>query len=72
MLCVAGSAPALFSAGRRADSSPPPKESGTLRCGRELGRPVTGRLELDEWQARDGSNRSRVYVIGERIEFLGR
>src|SRR5690349_3528656 len=33
---------------------------------------VAGRLELDEWKAQDGSNRSRVYVIGERVEFLPR
>ena len=33
---------------------------------------VSGRLELAEWQARDGSKRQRLYVIGERVEFLGR
>jgi single-strand DNA-binding protein len=33
---------------------------------------VIGRLELDQWQAQDGSKRSRVYVIAERVEFLGR
>ena len=31
---------------------------------------VTGRLELDEWKAGDGSNRSRLYVIAQRVEFL--
>jgi single-strand DNA-binding protein len=33
---------------------------------------VTGRLELAEWEARDGSKRSRLYVIAERVDFLGR
>jgi single-strand DNA-binding protein len=33
---------------------------------------VIGRLELDEWEAQGGGKRSRLYVIGERIEFLGR
>ncbi len=42
-----------------------------LSKGRQVA--VTGRLELDEWEAKDGSGkRSRVYVIGERIQFLGR
>ena len=45
-------------------------------CGRylEKGRQVsvTGRLELDEWEAKDGSKRSRLYVIGERVQFLAR
>jgi single-strand DNA-binding protein len=31
---------------------------------------VAGRLELDQWEAQDGGKRSRVYVIGERVEFL--
>ena len=33
---------------------------------------VTGRLELDEWETASGSKRSVLYVIGERVEFLGR
>jgi len=33
---------------------------------------VAGRLELDQWQAQDGGKRSRVYLIGERVEFLPR
>lgn len=33
---------------------------------------VSGRLELDQWEAQDGSKRSRLYVIAERVEFLGR
>ncbi len=42
-----------------------------LSKGRQVA--VTGRLELDEWEAKDGSGkRSRVYVIGERVQFLGR
>ena len=32
---------------------------------------VIGRLELDEWES-NGQKRSRLYVIGERVEFLGR
>lgn len=31
---------------------------------------VTGRLELDEWQAQDGSPRRRHKVIAEQVEFL--
>lgn len=38
-----------------------------LNQGREVA--VTGRLELDEWDA-DGAKRSRLYVIGERVQFL--
>jgi single-strand DNA-binding protein len=41
-----------------------------LSEGREVA--VTGRLELDEWKAEDGGNRSRLYVIGERVKFLRR
>ena len=42
-----------------------------LSKGRQVA--VSGRLELDEWEAKDGSGkRSRVYVIGERVQFLGR
>jgi single-strand DNA-binding protein len=33
---------------------------------------ISGRLELAEWQASDGSKRSRVYVVAERVEFLAR
>ncbi len=40
-----------------------------LSKGRQVA--ISGRLELDEWEAKDGSKRSRVYVIGERIQFLG-
>ena len=31
---------------------------------------VEGRLELDRWEAKDGSNRSRLYVVANRVEFL--
>jgi len=42
-----------------------------LEKGRQVS--VSGRLELDEWDAKDGSGkRSRLYVIGERIQFLAR
>lgn len=33
---------------------------------------VEGRLELDEWVGSDGSKHSRLYVIGERVEFIDR
>lgn len=32
---------------------------------------VSGRLELDEWETEAGK-RSRLYVVAERVEFLGR
>jgi single-strand DNA-binding protein len=31
---------------------------------------VEGRLELDRWEAQDGSTRSRLYVVANRVEFL--
>ncbi len=31
---------------------------------------VEGRLELDRWEAQDGSKRSRLYVVANRVEFL--
>jgi|tagenome__1003787_1003787.scaffolds.fasta_scaffold17913127_1 single-strand DNA-binding protein len=31
---------------------------------------VEGRLELDRWEAKDGSKRSRLYVVANRVEFL--
>ena len=31
---------------------------------------VEGRLELDRWEAEDGSKRSKLYVIANRVEFL--
>lgn len=31
---------------------------------------VEGRLQQDRWQAEDGSNRSRLVVVGERVQFL--
>ena len=33
---------------------------------------VAGRLELDEWVAEAGQTRSRLYVVGERVEFIDR
>lgn len=41
-----------------------------LAKGRQVA--VSGRLELDEWQSESGEKRSRLYVIGERVEFLAR
>jgi single-strand DNA-binding protein len=32
---------------------------------------VSGRLELDEWSADDGSKRSLLYVLAQSVEFLG-
>jgi single-strand DNA-binding protein len=36
------------------------------------GRPVLieGRLQLDEWQDKEGQKRSRLRVVGERMQFL--
>lgn len=31
---------------------------------------VEGRLQQDRWQTEDGSNRSRLVVVGERVQFL--
>lgn len=31
---------------------------------------VEGRLQQDRWQAEDGKNRSRLVVVGERVQFL--
>ncbi len=39
-----------------------------LAKGRRVG--IRGRLELDEWQAKDGSPRRRHKVIAEQVEFL--
>lgn len=33
---------------------------------------VEGRLKLDQWQAQDGSKRSRLRVFVENFEFIGR
>ena len=32
---------------------------------------VEGRLKLDQWQDRDGNNRSKLKVVVERFEFVG-
>ena len=43
-------------------------------CGQYLAKgrrvAVTGRLELDEWAAQDGSPRRRHKVVAEQVEFL--
>jgi single-strand DNA-binding protein len=39
-----------------------------LAKGRQVA--VTGRLERDEWQAGEGTKRSRLYVIAQRVQFL--
>jgi single-strand DNA-binding protein len=41
-----------------------------LRKGRLVG--VTGRLRYSEWQAADGSKRSKHSIVAERVEFLDR
>jgi single-strand DNA-binding protein len=37
------------------------------------GRPVfiEGRLQLDQWQDKEGQKRQRLRVVGERMQFLG-
>ena len=32
---------------------------------------IEGRLQLDQWQDKDGQKRSRLRVVGERMQFLG-
>jgi len=40
-----------------------------LAQGRQVA--VSGRLELDEWEAEDGSRRQRHKVVADEVEFLG-
>jgi single-strand DNA-binding protein len=40
-----------------------------LAKGRQVA--VSGRLELDEWLADDGSKRSQLYVVARSVQFLG-
>ena len=40
-----------------------------LAKGRQVA--ISGRLELDQWKADDGTNRSRLYVIARSVQFLG-
>ena len=40
-----------------------------LSKGRQVG--VTGRLKLSEWNAKDGTRRSRHSIVADRIDFLG-
>jgi single-strand DNA-binding protein len=40
-----------------------------LATGRQVA--ISGRLELDEWEAEDGSKRSQLYVIAQSVQFLG-
>jgi single-strand DNA-binding protein len=42
--------------------------AGHLAKGRQVA--VSGRLELDEWEADDGTKRSRLYVIAQSVQFL--
>ena len=39
-----------------------------LKKGRQVG--VSGRLNYSEWEAEDGSRRSRLQVIAREVEFL--
>jgi len=32
---------------------------------------IEGRLKLDQWQDKEGQNRSRLVVVGERMQFIG-
>ncbi|MBI3466525.1 MAG: single-stranded DNA-binding protein, partial [Planctomycetes bacterium] len=32
---------------------------------------IEGRLQLDQWQDKDGQKRSKMRVVGERMQFLG-
>ena len=32
---------------------------------------IEGRLQLDQWQDKEGQKRSRLRVVGERMQFLG-
>jgi single-strand DNA-binding protein len=40
-----------------------------LAKGRQVA--ISGRLELDEWEAEDGSKRSQLYVVAQSVQFLG-
>lgn len=40
-----------------------------LKAGREVA--IDGRLLFDEFKTQDGGYASRVYIIAERVEFLG-
>ena len=40
-----------------------------LKSGREVA--IDGRLLFDEFQTQDGAYASRVYIVAERVEFLG-
>jgi single-strand DNA-binding protein len=31
---------------------------------------IEGRLQQDRWTAEDGGNRSKIFVVGERVQFL--
>ena len=48
------------------------KQAETVRQYLKKGRLVLieGRLQQDRWQAEDGSNRSRLVVVAERVQFL--
>jgi single-strand DNA-binding protein len=49
-------------------------EGQARACADHLGKgrqvAVSGRLELDEWEADDGTRRSRLYVIAKSVQFL--
>jgi single-strand DNA-binding protein len=51
-------------------------EGQARACTQHLGKghevAVSGRLELEEWEAEGGGKRSRHYVIAEWVEFLRR
>jgi len=45
-------------------------------CGQYLGQGspvlIEGRLQLDQWQTEQGEKRSRLRVVADRVQFLGR
>ena len=40
-----------------------------LTNGSQVG--ISGRIEIDKWQDKEGNNRYKTNIIGEEIEFLG-
>jgi len=64
------------SAARNARRLPRHRSLGTLAttCGEHLRKGsligVAGRLDRDEWQAKDGTPRDRVFVVATSIDFL--
>ena len=49
------------------------RQAETLNQYMSKGKPllVEGRLKYDQWEAKDGGKRSKVYVVAETFQFLG-